>query len=90
MTQLTLSYSLSLPSPELLLSTPSFPPSAEFSYPIPTTSPRAQLEALELALGDARDWLNESLTEWKGALKGVEKEVKRSKGEEEGEDGEEE
>lgn len=81
MTALNLSYALSLPS-DPLSSTLSTPSSSTFTSQLDTSTPRAHLQSLELALGNARDWLNHSLTEWKVALKDVEKETKPPKGDE--------
>lgn len=86
MTALTLSYSLTIPIDAALATTPAAPSSDTFTSPLTTDTPRAQLQSLERALEVARAWLNGGLTEWKDAMKGVEKERKAPKGEDE-EDG---
>lgn len=90
MTALQLSYTLNPPSGT---PTPSLPPSAKHEYPLNDATPQQQLVCLEAALGKARDMLNEDLTVWKEAVKGLEVEVKkkkRSREEDEGEEDEDE
>ncbi|GAA5855116.1 hypothetical protein JCM9279_001957 [Rhodotorula babjevae] len=91
MTSLELTYTVSHPSD--LASPP--PASATLPYALDTSSPSAHLQSLEVALAQARADLNERLTEWKDALKDVEKVVRKKKGkkadeEEDDEDDEEE
>ena len=78
MTSLTLSYALSLPA-EPLPMTPSAASHDSFTAQLDPSTARAHLETLELAIGHARDWLNHNLTDWKTALKDVEREPKPSK-----------
>ncbi|GAA5989934.1 hypothetical protein JCM10908_002383 [Rhodotorula pacifica] len=88
MTDFTVSYTISRADPS-----PSDPPTSDtFSFPLDSSSPHAHLVSLEKALGDARAQMNGRLTEWKEALKDVEKPLKKSKkqkAEEEEEDEEE-
>lgn len=88
---LSLSYRITLPASH----TPStaLPTSASFSLPLSAPSPLAHLIALEAALGDARDRLNEDLTVWKDELRVFEKEKEKEgkrRAEEDGEEEEEE
>ncbi|BGP43387.1 hypothetical protein JCM10450v2_007543 [Rhodotorula kratochvilovae] len=76
MAALELTYTITHPS---ALPTP--PPAfATLPYTLDTSTPLAHLQSLEAALGQARADLNERLTEWKDALKDVEKVVKKKKG----------
>lgn len=82
--------------PPLNTPLPSLPSTATHLHPLQTGSGSAQeqLIALEQALGAARERLNQELTVWKDAVKGLELEVRGKKGksstEEEGEEDEEE
>ena len=67
MTNLTISYNLAPPATFDITQAPSSP-SAVLSYPIGTDSPNEQLAAIQLALGEAREKMNEVLTEWKLAV----------------------
>jgi hypothetical protein len=91
MASFTISHSINLPSS---FSAPtSAPPSTDtFSYPLDTSSPLAHLQSLEEQLGVARNDLNARLTEWKEAVKDLEKEdkKKKKKNQDEEEDGDEE
>lgn len=55
------------------------PATATFDYPLDSSTPLAQLQSLENALGEARKQMNERLTEWKEELKDVEKPAKKGK-----------
>ncbi|GAA5876853.1 hypothetical protein JCM1840_002683 [Sporobolomyces johnsonii] len=80
MTSLRITYTITPPPSFTPGSSPAPPPqTATFSYPISTSSPVSHLESLELALGQARGQMNETLTEWKDALKGEESEKERKK-----------
>ncbi|GAA6054080.1 hypothetical protein JCM3770_006163 [Rhodotorula araucariae] len=72
----TITHPTTLPSPP--------PASATLPYSLDTSNPLAHLQSLELALGQARADLNERLTEWKDALKDVEKVAKKKKSQEDG------
>lgn len=91
MVSLQLSYTLNPPAGT---PAPSLPPHAEHEYPLNDATPQQQLISLEAALGQARDTLNEELTAWKEAVKGLEVEQKKKKKsseeEDEGEEDEEE
>lgn len=81
---------------------PPFPPSAKsptldssktLSYELNTTTSQSHLKSLDVALGVAREELNERLSEWKEALgqAGLEKEKPKRVGDgEDGEDGDDE
>lgn len=91
MTALQLSYTLNPPTGT---PTPSLPFQATHSYALEDSSAQQHLISLEAALGKAREQLNEDLTVWKEAVKGLEAEKKKKKKaeseEEDGEDDEEE
>ncbi|CEQ41724.1 SPOSA6832_03459 [Sporobolomyces salmonicolor] len=81
MTTLRITYSITPPLSFTPGASPAPPPqTATFSYPLSTSSPVSHLESLELALGQARGQMNETLTEWKDALKGEESEKEKKKG----------
>ncbi|GAA5881632.1 hypothetical protein JCM16303_005521 [Sporobolomyces ruberrimus] len=72
MTYLTITHTLSLPSS--FAPPPSASPSIDtLSYPLDNSSPTSQLESLEKQLGEARNAMNDRLTEWKDLLKDYEK-----------------
>jgi hypothetical protein len=74
-TSLVLSYTVNPPPlpPTVEITTPK---AQTFSYPLSSSSPTQHLQSLETALGLARDQLNQSLTEWKKAVHGIEVERK--------------
>ncbi|GAA6002686.1 uncharacterized protein JCM10292_002967 [Rhodotorula paludigena] len=78
MPSLSVSYNIS-PPPAFSASTATPEPSSTLSYPLDASTPLAHLESLERALQSARDDLNARLTEWKDALKDVEKPAKKGK-----------
>ncbi|GAA5880806.1 hypothetical protein JCM3774_005757 [Rhodotorula dairenensis] len=77
MTALTVSYAIARATPA-----PTDPPASDrVSFAVDSSSRSAHLASLETALGDARTNMNDRLTEWKHALKDVEKLQKPKKGE---------
>lgn len=89
MPALQLSYTINPPPGTPL---PSQPASQTHSYELDASSAQAQLISLEGALGQAREQLNQELTVWKEAVKGLEVDRKKKKVEsdEEEDEGEEE
>lgn len=89
MDKLTISYKLTPPA-ALDINTAPSSPSAVLSYPISTATPAEQLAAIQLALGEGRERMNEVLTEWKLAAGALEPGIKsRKKGIEDEEEEEE-
>lgn len=64
-------------------------PSATKTYALNTATPAEHLQSLEAALGQARDALNEDLTQWKVAVGAFEVVPKGKKGKGADDDGEE-